>query len=229
MDFPGGSDGKVSAYNAEDLGSTPGSGRPPGEGNGNPLQYSSLENAMAGGTWRAAVHGVTESDVPERLYFRFHSGVSVYPGLFFYAPPFPFGNHLFLYCSWQLLFGPFPIWVPPSQDAHRHLPPQTPLQLGWRCVIDSTWWNPWQDHSASTDLRSGALHGGRDAHFPGMVEAEFGNRGESGRIPLHVGSVGSSYGGSFLIYLILPRDLGCCPLLWNFTIEPVISLLPLTL
>ena len=44
---------------------------------------------MAGGTWRAAVHGVTESDVPERLYFRFHSGVSVYPGLFFYAPLSP--------------------------------------------------------------------------------------------------------------------------------------------
>ena len=68
-------------------------------------------------------------------------------------------------------------------------------------------------HSASRDLRSGALHGGRDAHFPGMVEAEFGDSGESRRIPLHMGSVGSSCGGSFLIYLILPRDLGCCPLL----------------
>ena len=43
-DFPSGSDGKVSAYNAGDLGSIPESGRCPGEGNGNPLQYSCLEN-----------------------------------------------------------------------------------------------------------------------------------------------------------------------------------------
>ena len=46
VDFPGGSDGKASAYNAEDLGSIPGSGRSPREGNGNPLQYSCLENPM---------------------------------------------------------------------------------------------------------------------------------------------------------------------------------------
>ena len=43
LDFPGGSDGKASVYNAEDLGSIPGLGRFPGEGNGNPLQYSCLE------------------------------------------------------------------------------------------------------------------------------------------------------------------------------------------
>ena len=49
-DFPGGSDGKASADNAGDLGSIPGSGRSPGEGNGNPLQYSCLENPMDGGT-----------------------------------------------------------------------------------------------------------------------------------------------------------------------------------
>ena len=48
-DFPGGSDGKASAYNAGDLGSISGSGRSPGEGNGNPLQYSCLENPMDGG------------------------------------------------------------------------------------------------------------------------------------------------------------------------------------
>ena len=46
MDFPGGSDGKVSVYNAGDLGSIPGSGRFPGEGNGNPLQYSCLDNPI---------------------------------------------------------------------------------------------------------------------------------------------------------------------------------------
>ena len=49
MGFPGGSDGKASAYSAEDLGSIPGSGRSSGEGNGNPLQYSWLENPMDGG------------------------------------------------------------------------------------------------------------------------------------------------------------------------------------
>ena len=51
MDFPGGSDGKVSVYNAGDLGSIPGWGRFPGERNGNPLQYSCLENPMDGGAW----------------------------------------------------------------------------------------------------------------------------------------------------------------------------------
>ena len=50
MGFPGGSDGKASACNAEDLGSIPGSGRSPEEGNGNPLQHSCLENPMDGGT-----------------------------------------------------------------------------------------------------------------------------------------------------------------------------------
>ena len=56
-----GSEVKASACNAEDLGSIPGSGRSPGEGNGNPLQYSCLENPMDGGAWWATVHGVTKS------------------------------------------------------------------------------------------------------------------------------------------------------------------------
>ena len=49
--LPGSSNGKVSACNSGDLGSIPGSGRSPGEGNGNPLQYSCLENSMDGGAW----------------------------------------------------------------------------------------------------------------------------------------------------------------------------------
>ena len=49
--LPGGSDGKASAYNAGDPGSIPGSGRSPGEGNGNPLQYSCLENHKDRGAW----------------------------------------------------------------------------------------------------------------------------------------------------------------------------------
>ena len=51
LDFPGGSDGKESAYGAGDQSLVPGSGRSPGEGNGNPLQYWCLENPMDGGTW----------------------------------------------------------------------------------------------------------------------------------------------------------------------------------
>ena len=52
---------KVSAYNAGHLGSIPGLGRSPGEGNGNPLQYSCLENPMERGAWQATVHGVAKS------------------------------------------------------------------------------------------------------------------------------------------------------------------------
>ena len=59
--FPGGSDGKASAYNAGDPGSVPGLGRSSGEGNGHPLKYSCLENPMDGGAWLAIVHGVTKS------------------------------------------------------------------------------------------------------------------------------------------------------------------------
>ena len=51
MGFPGGSEVKASAWNAGDQGSIPGSGRSPAEGNGNPLQYSCLENLMDGGAW----------------------------------------------------------------------------------------------------------------------------------------------------------------------------------
>ena len=60
-DFPGGSDGIASAYNAGDPGSIPGLGRSPGEGNGNLLQYPCLGNPMDRETWWATVHGVAKS------------------------------------------------------------------------------------------------------------------------------------------------------------------------
>ena len=61
VSYKGGSDSIASVYNAGDPGSIPGLGRCPGEGNGNPLQYSCLENPVGGGAWWAAVHGVAKS------------------------------------------------------------------------------------------------------------------------------------------------------------------------
>ena len=59
--FPGGLDGKESACKAGDLGSVPGLGRSPGEGNGYPFQYSYLENPMDRGAWWATVHWIPKS------------------------------------------------------------------------------------------------------------------------------------------------------------------------
>ena len=61
--FPGGTVDKDSACSAGDLSSIPGLGRSPGEGNGNPLQYSCLENSMDRGARWATVHGVTKSRI----------------------------------------------------------------------------------------------------------------------------------------------------------------------
>ena len=59
--IPGGAGSKDSACNSGDPDSIPGSGRSPGEGNSDPLQYSCLENSVDRGAWRARVHGVTKS------------------------------------------------------------------------------------------------------------------------------------------------------------------------
>ena len=61
MGFPGGSEGKASACSAGDPGLIPGPGRSSGEGNGNPLQYSCLENPKNEEAWQAVVHGVAKS------------------------------------------------------------------------------------------------------------------------------------------------------------------------
>ena len=61
MGFPDGLDDEESTRHAGDLGPIPGLGRSPGEGNGNPLQYSCLEHPWDGGAWWAAVYGVTQS------------------------------------------------------------------------------------------------------------------------------------------------------------------------
>ena len=74
MGFPAGSDHKGSAYSVGDLGLIPGSERPPGGGNGNPLQYSCQGTPMNRGAWRAAVRGVTELDMTEQLPHTYTNG-----------------------------------------------------------------------------------------------------------------------------------------------------------
>ena len=72
VSFPGGSDGKASACNAGDPGLVPGLRRSPGEGNGNPLQYSCLENPTDRGAWWATIHRVTKSRMRlSELHFYF--------------------------------------------------------------------------------------------------------------------------------------------------------------
>ena len=61
ISFKSASDSKACACTAGDLGSIPGLGRSPGEGNGNPLQYSCLENLMDRGAWKATGHGIAKS------------------------------------------------------------------------------------------------------------------------------------------------------------------------
>ena len=72
MGFPGSSADKESACNSGDLGSIPGLGRSPGEGNSYPLQYSGLEKSMDKGAWQATVRGITKSWRPRsNFHFRF--------------------------------------------------------------------------------------------------------------------------------------------------------------
>ena len=77
ISFPGGSDGKESARNAGDLGLIPGSGRSPGEGNGNPLQCFCRESPRDRGAWWAAVYGVAQSRTRMKRLSREHMG---FPG-----------------------------------------------------------------------------------------------------------------------------------------------------
>ena len=78
--FPSSSDGKESACSAGDLGAIPGLERSPGEGHGNPLQISCLENPMDKGAWWATAHGVTESDMTKQLTLVYiYNGILIRP------------------------------------------------------------------------------------------------------------------------------------------------------
>ena len=86
MGFPYSSVGKKSACNAGDPGSIPGSGRSLGEGNGNPLQYSCLENPMDSGAWQATVHGVARVGYNLVTLLLLTTTISVFKVIFLYAP-----------------------------------------------------------------------------------------------------------------------------------------------
>ena len=89
---PGGSEVKASACNAGDPGSIPGSGRSPGEGNGNLLQYSCQENLMDGGAWLATVHGVAKSRTRLSDFtftFTFHPSTTEYTSFKRHIEDFP--------------------------------------------------------------------------------------------------------------------------------------------
>ena len=111
---PGGSDGKASAYNAGYVGSIPGSERSPGEGNGNPLQYSCLENLHG---WRSLAGyspwGRKESDTTERLHF--------YQAELYLVYWFGFWSYKLRY---SLLYCTFSSWV--SLEAEKEQ-----LQIPW--------------------------------------------------------------------------------------------------
>ena len=87
LGFPGGSRVKNPPANTGDMGLIPGLGRSPGEGSGNPLQYSSLENPMDRGAWRAPVHGVTKSQT------RLSNETTMYPSNIISPFPIPLSSH----------------------------------------------------------------------------------------------------------------------------------------
>ena len=92
LGFPCGSDGKESACNVGDSGSIPGLEISPGEGNGNTLQYSCLENSMDRGSSPAIVHGVTELNTTQWLTLSYSNA-----------------HHPFLYLSWRVLLTPMKV------------------------------------------------------------------------------------------------------------------------
>ena len=163
LSFPRGcSEVKMSACNTGDLGSIPGSGRSPGEGNGNPLQDSCLENPMNREAWWATVHGVTKSRT--RLS-DFASLLSSFPppifSLLVFLLSFPVFLSLFQALPYYLagllvpIFissvhfssQPKPLCLPPCLPLLRHIPPHPTTQISqspvlfifYRCCLCRLW------------------------------------------------------------------------------------------
>ena len=99
--FPGGSVGNESTCKVGNWGSILGLGRSPGEGNGNPFQYSCLENPVNRGAWRATVHGVTKSQTRLRD-FTFTFGELIHP-VPLHLPSFPPTHPVLSTCVCQAL------------------------------------------------------------------------------------------------------------------------------
>ena len=98
MGFPGGSEVTASAWNVGDPGSIPGLGRSPGEGTGNPLQYSCLENPMDRGAWWATVHGVTKSRTQLSDFISLHFTLCSYSAWSYGTNVY---QHIFLYIFYE--------------------------------------------------------------------------------------------------------------------------------
>ena len=151
MDFPSGSDSKVSACSAGDPGSIPGSGRSPGDGNGNPLQYSCLENSVDRRAWQVTVHAVTQNQTWLTNTFSFILIQLIHIWILYWriATSFFFLSRIlsslffpFIFISWWLImFQDFSgfchtlTWIShgftcvPHPDPPSHLPPH-PIPLG---------------------------------------------------------------------------------------------------
>jgi hypothetical protein len=115
VDFPGGSHGKKSTCNAGDMGSLSGLGRSPGEGNGNSLQYSCLENPMDRKAWQPLVYGVTGSwtQLNSFTFFIFaYSGILEYSRLLYVdILPKDFTKHTVIILIFYRYFWNFYIYI----------------------------------------------------------------------------------------------------------------------
>ena len=136
LGFPCGSDNKESACSAGDPDLIPGLGKSPGEGNGNPLQYSCLENPMDRGAWRATVHGVAKS-WPWLSHRHFHL---LYPSVYLLSVSIVFSRfihvHLsvriscsFFFTGWVI----FHLWI--NHSVYSFF-----LLLIDICVVSIFWW-----------------------------------------------------------------------------------------